>query len=302
MQVPSFPVTITDGACQSFGQQREPHMSLTHLGLIGCGAIAHTLLGALCDSAGGAPQRIGVLARSGSGDRVRAALNAIAGLRHSTLSVVTDLNALMDDRPDVVVECAGQQALVQNGAAVLARGCDLIVASVGALADDRLLDDLRRTAKAGGAQMFIPSGAIGGIDALGAARLSGIDSVTYTGRKPALAWVGTPAEHLLNLDRLDTAQVFFEGTARDAARQYPRNANVAATLALAGIGMDATRVRLIADPAATANIHEFTVVSKAVEFTMRLTGRPSPDNPKTSLSTAYALARTVQHRTDAFVI
>ena len=148
----------------------------------------------------------------------------------------------------------------------------------------------------GGARMILPAGAVGGIDILAALRPSGIASVTYTGRKPPRAWAGTPAEGLLDLAALTDEAVFFSGTAREAALQYPKNANVAATVALAGAGLEATRVRLIADPAISANVHEIAVQAGAAEFTIRITGHPSPDNPKTSLTTVYSVAREILNR------
>ena len=96
--------------------------------------------------------------------------------------------------------------------------------------------------------------------------------------------------------------LFFEGSARDAALRYPKNANVAATLALAGPGMDKTMVRLVADPTGTANIHEYSVSSASVDYTMSVSGKVSALNPKTSLSTAYSLARAVLNRSNAVVI
>ena len=138
--------------------------------------------------------------------------------------------------------------------------------------------------------------------ALAAARMAGIDSVTYTGRKPPAAWAGSPAEKAVDLEGLQAETVFFEGSARQAAQAYPKNANVAATLALAGIGMDATRVRLVADPAATANTHEFSVRSKATDFSMILEGKPSALNPRTSQLTVLSLARAVLNRTATLAI
>jgi aspartate dehydrogenase len=148
----------------------------------------------------------------------------------------------------------------------------------------------------------LPAGAVGGIDALGAAKLSGLEEVTYTGRKPPLAWKGTAAEALLDLGALTEPATFFEGTAREAAMQYPQNANVAATVALAGAGFDATRVRLVADPTIARNLHEVSVRSAAAEFSIRLEGRPSPSNPKTSLTAGYSMAREVLNRARPVVV
>jgi aspartate dehydrogenase len=101
---------------------------------------------------------------------------------------------------------------------------------------------------------------------------------------------------------LQEPAVFFEGSARQAAQQYPFNANVAATLALAGLGLDATQVRLVADPGLACNTHEFAVRSACGDFTVRLNGRASPDNAKTSLLTGYSVAREIINRAGTLVI
>ena len=101
---------------------------------------------------------------------------------------------------------------------------------------------------------------------------------------------------MLDLASLTEPTTFFTGNARDAALQYPKNANVAATLALAGIGFEDTQVRMIADPQVTQNIHEYSVTSGAADYTMRIQGNPSPDNPKTSVATVYSAAREVLNR------
>ena len=151
-------------------------------------------------------------------------------------------------------------------------------------------------------QLFLPSGAVGGVDILAAARLSGIEDVVYTSRKPPRAWCGTPAERLLDLDALMGEAMFFEGTARAAARDYPQNANVAATVALAGAGFERTKVRLIADPHVQRNVHEVSVRSSCADFHVRIEGKPSPTNPKTSLPTAFSIARLVLNRVATQVI
>ncbi|MBY4891877.1 aspartate dehydrogenase [Rhodobacteraceae bacterium N5(2021)] len=269
-------------------------MSLGHVAIIGFGAIARDLIDIL-RAQDTAPEQITVLVRPGREVEVQSDLGTRA-------CVTSEIAALLTTRPDVVVECAGHGAVASFGASVLASGTDLIVASVGALADADLAASLEEAARRSGAQCVVPSGAIGGIDALGAARLSGLIDVRYTGTKPPGAWAGTPAEEACDLSGLTTPFTFFEGTAREAAQRYPKNANVAATLALAGLGMDATTVHLVADPGATENVHSFNVTSQALDFSMRLVGKPSPLNPKTSRSTVYSIARAVLNRRAAIAI
>jgi aspartate dehydrogenase len=152
-------------------------------------------------------------------------------------------------------------------------------------------------ARAGATRFILPAGAIGGIDILSALKASGIQSVAYTGRKPPRAWKDTPAEALHDLDTLTTETVLFSGNAREAAIQYPKNANVAATIAAGWPGFRANRCEAWScRSAATGNVHEYSVRSSAAEFTVRIEGKPSPDNPKTSVATVYSVAREVFNR------
>jgi len=273
----------------------------THLGIIGFGAIAQGLIAVLCEEPG-TPARITILCRAGREAATKAQAEQIIAGRGTTVFAVSDLDGLLAKAPDVVAECAGHSAIESYGSGVLDAGVDLIVASIGALADDALLAALRTAAENSGAQVTLPSGAIGGIDAVAAARLSGITEVIYTGRKPPTAWAGSPADTVVDLQALTEEVVFFTGSAREAAQAYPKNANVAATLALAGIGMDKTQVRLIADPGAGGNTHEYSVRSGAVDYSMTQVGKPSPLNPKSSQSTVLSLARAVLNRAAAIAI
>ncbi|HPD91640.1 MAG: aspartate dehydrogenase [Rhodobacter sp.] len=264
-----------------------------HLGLIGYGNIARTLMGVLARE-NAAISRVSVVSLPEFADATRTALaQDFAG----ESAVYTDSAPLIQARPDLVVECAGHAAVQAHATAVLRAGIEVLIVSIGALADAALLDAVERAAAEGGTRITLPAGAIGGVDILSALRPSGIESVTYSGRKPPMAWSGTPAEDLLDLPALTREAVFFTGNARDAATQYPKNANVAATLALAGLGFEATQVRLIADPEVTRNIHEYTVRAGAANYTIRIEGNPSPDNPKTSVTTVYSVARAVLNRT-----
>ncbi|WP_323006584.1 aspartate dehydrogenase [Pseudorhodobacter sp.] len=197
---------------------------------------------------------------------------------------------------DLMVDCAGHAALIEHGAAILERGIDLITVSLGALADERLEQSLTRAAQAGGAQLHLASGAIGALDCLQAARVGGLNAVTYTGRKPPEGWLGSPAQARVDLAGLKSAATHFEGSARQAATDYPKNANVAAAVAIAGLGFDRTKVTLIADPDVTANIHEIHASGAFGSFSFRIEGKALPDNPRSSALAAMSIISAIERR------
>jgi aspartate dehydrogenase len=264
---------------------------MARIGLIGYGAIGRSVVTQF-RNAGALASIVAVLVRSG-----RTAPPANDGLR-----AVETLDAFLAQKPDIVAELAGQSAVSEYGEAVLRAGCNLLIASIGSLTDDTLRERLKKAAEQARRQVILPAGAIGGIDAIAAMRLAGLTRVTYRSRKPPAAWKGSPAEQATDLDRLKEPLVFYRGTAREAARLYPKNANVAATLALAGLGLDATSVELMADPHVAENIHEVDAEGSSGKISLRLEGRPSPENPRTSALTALSIARTLMNLDAAIAI
>lgn len=199
----------------------------------------------------------------------------------------------VDDLPgdiDVMIDCAGHAALTAYGPQILARGTDMITASLGALADPRIAAALEQAALAGQSKLHLASGAIGALDCLSAARISKLNSVRYTGRKPPEGWVGSPAESKLDLTALTQGDhIHFEGSARDAALSYSKNANVAAAVALAGLGFDDTQVCLIADTSIRHNLHEVTAKGDFGELHFQIKGNSLPDNPRSSALAAMSV-------------
>lgn len=238
---------------------------------------------------------VAVLCREGREDAARAALG-------DDIEVVTDAGELVAADGTVVLDCAGHQGLVAHGETVLRAGIDVITLSVGALSDADLLARLLAAAAAGGSQLELVPGAVGGVDALAAARVGGLDRVTYVGRKPPVGWKGSPAESVLDLDVLTEAAEHFRGSAREAARKYPKNANVAAMVALAGLGLDDTTVSLIADPGLSRNRHEIFAEGAFGQFRFEIEGLPLADNPKSSALAAMSMVRAVERRAARLVL
>jgi aspartate dehydrogenase len=252
--------------------------------LIGYGAIGRLVRERLADDA--SLRITHVLERTERKDELARALGTKVGV----IGALDELGEV----PDCALECAGHSAVVEHVIPLLDRGVDVALVSVGALATPELPERLEAAARRGASQLTLVSGAIGGLDAIAAARVGGLDEVIYTGRKSPLGWLGTLAERTVDLKGLAQPAVIYEGTARDAARLYPRNANVAATVSLAGLGLDRTRVTLVADPAVSRNVHHVVARGAFGEMEITFAGKPLPDNPKTSSLAAYAAVRALR--------
>jgi len=243
------------------------------IGIIGAGAIGSTLAHALDDMEG--------IELIGIADRLKDKAAYLA--EHVRKGRAMRLDRL-GDLTDLVVESASQEAVREHLPKVLAKGKSVIVMSVGALADERLRKRLEGLARKHHCKVYIPTGAIGGIDAVRAARESTLQEVTLVTTKPPAAL--SPATK--------RRKVLFRGKANEAVLEYPQNINVAATLSLAGLGFQETKVEIIVDPLATRNVHKILAQGDFGRIRVEVENLPSPENPRTSYLAALSAVALIR--------
>ncbi|HTZ78464.1 MAG TPA: aspartate dehydrogenase [Stellaceae bacterium] len=191
-------------------------------------------------------------------------------------------------RADIVIECVPAAAFDEVTRPAIAAGRTLLVLSAGALLErPGLAEEARRT----GARIIVPSGALLGLDAVRAAAQGGIRSARLITRKPPGGLAGAPylEQHRISVEGLSAPLRVFAGSAREGARGFPANVNVAAALALAGIGPDATELEIWADPTVTRNTHRIEIEAEAARFSMTIEGVPSAENPRTGRLTPLSV-------------
>ena len=188
----------------------------------------------------------------------------------------------------MVVECAPAAVFREVAEPTIEAGRIFVPASVGQLLEH---DDLVELAARTGARIIVPTGALLGLDAVRAAAEGTIHAVTMVTRKPPRGLAGAPylEQRGITLDGLDEPQKVFEGSAREGARGFPANVNVAAALSLAGIGPDRTRLEIWADPSVARNTHRIVVEADSASFEMTIENVPSEDNPRTGKITALSM-------------
>lgn len=248
-----------------------------NIGLVGCGTIGSHLAMAV-DS--------GKVANASLVSLFDVVENNAQGLKSKMRgkpSAYSDFDRFISSDIDIVVEAASQEAVRKFGKMILRAGKDLMVMSVGALADRAFLLELLQAASENGSRIYVPTGAIAGIDAVRTVRHL-LESVTLTTTKSPKALAGAPffETSKIKLDEITEWTVIYEGAASDAVKAFPANVNVAAVLSLAGIGADKTKVRIVADPVATTNQHEIVATGSFGEIRIAVSNVPSPGNPKTS--------------------
>ncbi|TPQ49114.1 aspartate dehydrogenase [Prosthecomicrobium hirschii] len=261
--------------------------------LLGYGRIGRLIAAGLAARPDG-PELVGILTR-GSADTT--ADPTLPDPLEAGLACAA-LDDLVARRPDMVVECASTAALVGAAPVLLAAGIDVIPLSLAAFADPAGETVLRTAADRGPGRILVPSGAVGALGLLAAAAAAGLDSVRFVQSYPPAVWRRTPAAAMVDLDRLDGPVAFFRGSARAAARLFPHNLNAATGIALAGLGLDATEVELIADPNLPGVRYE--LAAEAATGPIRLVIGPRPD-PGPDL-TAYSVLALLAGRAAAIAL
>lgn len=262
------------------------------VGVVGCGTIGSEIAKACQDRL---KDKIELVAISDIDEKKSEILNGALKKKVEILKLGDLIKKV-----DLVVEAASAKGLAEIIEHVIKNKKDIFAMSVGGLLGK---EDLLKLAEEKGIKVYLPSGALCGIDGLKSASVGKIDSVTLTTRKPPKGLEGAPflRENKIDLNNIKEETVIFEGNARDAVKGFPQNVNVSAILSLAGIGADRTRVRIVTSPDYTKNIHEVEIIGDSGKITTRTENLPSKANPKTSalaimsaISTLGNIAKTIK--------
>jgi aspartate dehydrogenase len=252
-----------------------------NLGIIGCGAIGTDVAKAADEMKD--IEKIYLF------DINKTAANKLCSLlKKASIKPVEDF---LED-VDVVFEAASQQAVKQYAEFVLEAGKDLILMSIGSFFDDELRKKLEQIARKRHRKIYLPSGSVCGIDGVLAASIEKLDSVTLVTTKPP-ASLGKSVEE---------RTIVFEGTARDAVKQFPRNINVAACLSLAGVGFDETKVEIVADPVETRINHKILAHGRFGRLRAEVENMPNPNNPQSSYMASLSAIATLRRVLDPIQI
>ncbi|MEM3550987.1 MAG: aspartate dehydrogenase [Candidatus Bathyarchaeia archaeon] len=269
------------------------------VGLIGCGAIG-TVLARAIESGQAGNTRL-LIVYDIAAEKAKALCNKL----YSRPRIAENFEELIAcEDLGLVIEAASQEAVRAYGKKVLMAGKDLMIMSVGALVDSELAEEMKRCALEKGGRIYIPSGAIAGLDGVKAAVVGKVDSVILTTRKPPEGLKDAPYVRLkkMRLGKLKNSKLIYEGPAYEACKFFPANVNVAAALSLAGMGSEKTMVKIIADPSVKQNIHEIFVKGEFGELKVHVDNVPSADNPKTSYLAALSAISLLKRLSDPLVI
>jgi aspartate dehydrogenase len=257
---------------------------MVKIGIVGCGVIGKTLAHAIEEKFQGKAR--------------------LAGLCDVDLMKAESLSKELKSRPRVlgldrliwhshlIIEAASAQSSADIARRAVRQGRDVMVMSVGGILRDSELFELARKVNR---KIYIPSGAIGGIDSLKAARFDKLSKVILITKKPPQSFSGAPyiIERNIDLGKIEGEVLLFEGTADEAIKGFPQNINVSAILSLAGLGFQNTSVRIVTSPQYTRNIHEIEFEGSFGKFSAKAENLPMPENPKTSYLAALSAIATL---------
>lgn len=268
------------------------HTHSLKVAIIGLGAVGETVAASIENGLAGKVKLVSILCR----DKQKY-IEKHADKSTSFRALITDdYQDVLDAKPDVIVEAAGQATLHRYGTEILDLGIDLIVSSIGLFTNDDIFERFLTVAERSGSQILLSSGALPAIDWMSSAALAQVKHVSISQTKPIHSWRGTAAEQLVDLDTLTEVSCFFEGTAREAANIFPKSSNITAMLALATAGLDNTKVKLYADPVNSMMKTDIDFDSYAGSVQVGWQGIPSNINPSTSADVPLAIVKALKNR------
>lgn len=256
------------------------------IGIIGTGNIAEYLLKSINENKKVDGEIVSIFGRNQEvGPRLQSQYN---------VEFFTDFQEFIESPIDLVVEAATIGVAMKHMEEVLATDKDFILSSIGAFKDVEFLEQMKAVARKHKQHIYLPSGAIGGLDLLQSANsLGGLEEVSITTRK---------SYESLGLEIKDVEECIFDGVAIDAIEKFPKNVNVALLLSIAGLGAEQTIVRVIADPKVHRNTHSVEAIGDFGKMNMTIENEPMPNNPKTSYLAALSILSTLQNRGNAITI
>ena len=209
--------------------------------------------------------------------------------------IVENVHLLSSNPIDLVVEAASQEAVSDNALSILQNRKDLVIMSSGALLDESVFEIISDACRELKKTVYLPSGAISGIDAIKAVKHE-LDSVVLTTTKHPDSLRGAKFfdDFKINPDQIKEKSTIFEGTANEAVRLFPKNINVSALLSLSGLGSHETIVKIVADPSTKKNTHEISAYGKFGQITTKIENMPDSNNPRTSRLAILSAIETIR--------
>lgn len=209
------------------------------------------------------------------------------------VTTVASAEEIIRLRPDYLIEAASQKVIASMAPSVLEAGIDMIILSVGALTDEKLVERIDRAGSQSGARLYVASGAIGGFDLMRAVTFGGLEYAEIHTSKNPRSLNGAPYLNGMELPT-DRAVQVFSGSSREAIEGFPKNVNVSVSTALSTLGVDHTMVRISSIPDASTNLHEINLKGDFGDIEIKVEVKPSRDNPRSSTMAAWSVLALLQ--------